>query len=71
MNKKATKTMVLLTALSLAVVVAALFFLPDTVPLHFGPTGAGTVASKFLLLLFVPVPAAIYAAARSTSKGGR
>ena len=63
--------MVLLTVITLAVIVAALFFLPYVIPLHFGPTGAGTVVSKFFLLLFVPAPALIYAAVRRKSRRDR
>lgn len=71
MDKKSVGAAALLTAATLAAVIAVLPFLPDAIPLHFGPTGAGTVASKYLLLLFVPVPAVIYAAVLGKSKGGR
>lgn len=67
MNQISATTVVLLTAITLAAVFVALFFLPDAIPLHFGPTGAGTVVSKFFLLLFVPVPAIIYIAVRRKS----
>ena len=71
MDKVSVITVVLLTVITLAVIVAALFFLPDVIPLHFGPTGAGTVVSKFFLLLFVPAPALIYAAVRRKSRRDR
>lgn len=60
MNKKQKGIMIILTLVTLIGVLAALFFLPDTIPLHFGASGAGTVASKYFLLLFVPVPAILY-----------
>lgn len=71
MDKVSVMTVVLLTVITLAVIVAALFFLPDVIPFHFGPTGAGTVVSKFFLLLFVPAPALIYAAVRRKSRRDR
>ena len=52
--------MLTLTVVALACVLVALFFLPDTIPLHFGVKGAGSIASKYLLLLFVPVPALLF-----------
>ncbi len=67
MDKRTIRTTILLTVPTFAVVIAAIALLPDYIPLHFGPTGAGTVASKFLLLLFVPIPAIIYVAARRKS----
>lgn len=60
MSKKQKITMLILTLVTLIGVLAALFFLPDTIPLHFGATGAGSYASKYFLLLFVPVPAILY-----------
>lgn len=41
MDKVSVMTVDLLTVITLAVIVAALFFLPDVIPLHFGPTGRG------------------------------
>lgn len=60
MSKKQKIVMLILTVVMLIGVLAALYFLPDTIPLHFGATGAGTVASKYFLLAFVPVPAILY-----------
>lgn len=60
MNKKQKIVMLILTVVTLIGILAALYFLPDTIPLHFGATGAGTVANKYFLLLFVPVPAILY-----------
>lgn len=60
MSKKQKIVMLILTVVTLIGVLAALYFLPDTIPLHFGATGAGTVASKYFLLAFVPVPAILY-----------
>lgn len=60
MRKKQKAIMIILTLVTLIVVLAALFFLPDEVPLHFGVKGAGSIASKYCLLLFVPVPAILY-----------
>ena len=52
--------MLTLTLVSLVGVLVALFFLPDTIPLHFGASGASNVASKYDLLIFVPVPAILF-----------
>lgn len=60
MRKKQKGIMLVLTFVMLIGILAALFFLPDTIPLHFGVKGAGSVASKYLLLLFVPVPALLF-----------
>lgn len=60
MRKKQKAIMIILTLVTLIVVLAALFFLPDEVPLHFGVKGAGSVASKYCLLIFVLVPAILY-----------
>lgn len=60
MSKKQKIVMLILTVVTLIGVLAALYFLPDTIPLHFGTTGAGNVASKYFLLAFVPVPAILY-----------
>lgn len=60
MSKKQKSIMIFLTLVTLIGVLAALFFLPDTIPLHFGVKGTGSVASKYFLLLFVPVPAILY-----------
>ena len=60
MSKKQKVMMFLLTFVTLVGVLAALFFLPERVPLHFGATGAGSVASKYCLLIFVPVPAVLF-----------
>lgn len=60
MSKKQKVTMIILTLVTLVGVLVALFFLPDTIPLHFGATGAGSVASKYCLLIFVPVPAILF-----------
>ena len=60
MRKKQKVIMLILTLVTLVGVLAAIFFLPDTIPLHFGATGAGSVASKYCLLLFVPVPAILF-----------
>lgn len=63
MSKKQKIVMLALTVVTLIGVLAALCFLPDTIPLHFGASGAGSVASKYFLLAFVPVPAVLYWAA--------
>lgn len=60
MSKKQKIVMLILTVVTLIGVLAALYFLPDTIHLHFGATGAGNVASKYFLLAFVPVPAILY-----------
>lgn len=60
MSKKQKVIMLILTFVTLVGLLAALFFLPDTIPLHFGATGAGSVASKYCLLIFVPVPAILF-----------
>ena len=60
MSTKQKGIMIILTLVTLIGVLAALSFLPDTIPLHFGVTGAGSVASKYCLLIFVPVPAILY-----------
>ena len=63
MSKKQKIIMLALTLVTLIGVLAALCFLPDTIPLHFGASGACSVASKYFLLAFVPVPAILYWAA--------
>ncbi len=68
MSKKTIRTIILLTALTSIVITIALQFLLDVIPLHFGPTGAGTVASKYLLLVFIPVPTLIYLAIRKKNQ---
>lgn len=60
MGKKQKIIMIILTLITLVSVLIAFFFLPDTIPLHFGATGAGSVASKYCLLIFVPVPAILF-----------
>lgn len=60
MSKKQKVIMLILTLVTLVGVLVALFFLPDTIPLHFGATGAGSVASKYCLLIFVSVPAILF-----------
>lgn len=60
MSKKQKVIMLALTLVTLVGILVALFFLPDTIPLHFGATGAGNVASKYCLLIFVPVPAILF-----------
>ena len=60
MSKKQKIIMPILTLVTLVSVLAALFFLPDTIPLHFGAAGAGSMASKYCLLLFMPVPAVLF-----------
>lgn len=60
MSKKQKIVMLILTLVTLIGILAALYFLPDTIPLHFGATGAGNVTSKYFLLAFVPVPAILY-----------
>lgn len=60
MNKKQKRIMLILTLVTLVIVLLALYFLPDTIPLHYGVNGAGSVASKYFLLIFVPVPAILY-----------
>lgn len=62
-KKQKVLIMLTLTLLTLIGILVALFFLPDTIPLHFGVKGAGSVASKYLLLFFVPVPAILFWAA--------
>jgi cytochrome c oxidase subunit IV len=56
MSKKQKSIMIILTLVTLLGVLAALSFLPDTIPLHFGVTGAG----KYCLLIFVHGPAILY-----------
>lgn len=68
MSKNQKVIMIILTLVTLIGVLVALFFLPDKVPLHFGAKGAGSVASKYCLLLFVPVPAILYWAICSKMK---
>ena len=63
MSKKQKIAMLALTLVTLIGVLAALRFLPDTIPLHFGASGAGSVASKYFLVAFIPVPAILYWAA--------
>ena len=60
MNKKQKGIMLVLTLITLACVLVALYVLPSEIPLHFGAGGAGNVASKYFLLIFVPVPAILY-----------
>ncbi len=60
MKKKQKGVMIALTVVTLIGVLAALYFLPSEIPLHFGVGGTGNVASKYFLLLFVPVPAILY-----------
>lgn len=60
MSKKQKGIMLILTLVTLIGVLVALNFLPDTIPLHFGAAGAGNVASKYFLLVFVPVPAILF-----------
>lgn len=60
MKAKQKTIMVVITLIVLIGVLVALHFLPDTIPLHFGVTGTGSVTSKYFLLLFVPVPAILY-----------
>lgn len=60
MSKKQKITTLVLTLLTLVCVLVALYFLPNEIPLHFGVTGAGSYASKYFLLVFVPVPATLY-----------
>lgn len=60
MSKLQKVIMFTLTLATLAGIVIALFFLPDTIPLHFGTAGAGSFASKYYLLFFVPVPAILF-----------
>ncbi|HCU2860917.1 TPA: DUF1648 domain-containing protein [Clostridioides difficile] len=58
--KKQKKTMIIITFATLIIVLVALCFLPDTIPLHFGATGASNFGSKYFLLLFIPIPAGLY-----------
>lgn len=60
MNKKQKSVMCILTLATWIIVLAALYFLPDIIPLHYGANGAGNIASKYFLLIFVPVPAIFY-----------
>lgn len=60
MNKKQKMTMCILTLIMLVCVLVALYFLPNEIPLHFGVKGASSFASKYFLLIFVPVPAILY-----------
>lgn len=60
MNKKQKSVMLVLTLATLIIILVALYFLPDTIPLHYGVNGAGSAASKYFLLAFVPVPAILY-----------
>lgn len=62
MGNKQKGVMLALTLFTLAGVLAALYMMPDEIPLHFGVRGAGSYASKYFLLLFVPVPAILYGA---------
>ncbi len=57
---KIWKAMLMMTVVTLVMLSVALFFLPDEVPLHFGATGAGMMTSKYMILLFTPVPALMY-----------
>lgn len=58
--KKQTRNIIIITAITLVIVTVALFLLPEQVPLHLGPTGAGNVGSKYVLLVLIPVPGLIY-----------
>lgn len=60
MSKKQKIMMLVVTLVTLIGVLAVFFFLPDEIPLHFGVKGASSVASKYFLLAFVPVPAILY-----------
>lgn len=60
MNKKQKALMLPITLITLIGILVALYFLPSEIPMHFGATGAGSVASKYFLLIFVPVPAVLY-----------
>lgn len=60
MSKKQKGIMIILTMVTLIGVLAAFNFLSDEIPLHFGATGASNVASKYFLLVFVPVPAILF-----------
>lgn len=60
MNKKQKGIMLVLTLITLVCVLVAIYCLPSEIPLHFGASGAGSVTSKYFLLIFVPVPAILY-----------
>lgn len=60
MKKKQKDIMLVLTLITLACVLTALHFLPNEIPLHVGVNGVGNYASKYFLLIFVPVPAVLY-----------
>lgn len=62
-KKQKVPIMLILTVVTLVCILVGLIFLPDAIPLHFGANGAGTVANKYFLLLFVPVPAILFWAA--------
>ena len=66
---KEKKIMLVLTLITLVIVVVALFFLPDKIPFHFNAKGeAGWFASKYFLLLIIPVPALIYKTKSTNNK---
>lgn len=61
--KKVTRQMLIIAAVTLVCLIAALFFLPDEIPLHYGARGADMIASKYYVLLLTPVPALLFWAA--------
>lgn len=54
------KKCMIITVVSFIVLLALTFVLPQEIPLHFGATGLGTEANKYLILLFTPAPTLIY-----------
>lgn len=61
--KKVTRQMLIIASVTLVCLIAALFFLPDEIPLHYGARGADMIASKYYVLLLTPVPAFLFWAA--------
>lgn len=59
MNKE-KRNILIITVATLVIEVIILFFLPAEIPLHFGLNGADFVGSKYILLIFVPIPGLTY-----------
>ena len=54
------KKCIIVTGITFIVLLALTFILPQEIPLHFGISGGGSVANKYIILLFTPVPAILY-----------
>lgn len=68
MSKK-NKIATMLLGGTFLVLLLATFFLPNKIPFHFNASGeAGWFASKYLILLFTPVPYLLYCQFTSKKK---